>query len=76
VAFPPRGSTQISIIDTGKDARDVYFLLGRPGTPDGDTTVGATGDVGATAARTCFGFFASLLPRWPLDMIVPSLCDA
>ena len=65
------------IVDAlGKDARDVYFLLSRPGTPDGGTATGATGDLGATAARICFGFFASLLPRWPLDMIVPSLSDA
>ena len=61
------------IVDAlGKDTRDVYFLLSRLGTSDGGTATGATGDVGATAVRTCFGFFASLLPRWPLDMIVPS----
>ena len=60
----------------GKDDRGVYFLRSRLGTSGGDTARGAAGDVGATAVRTCFGFFASLLPRWPLDMIVPSLSDA
>lgn len=53
-----------------KNADEARYFLSRGGVAVACVGVEPLGASGMTGAGAFFAFFASLLPRWPLDMLV------